>query len=279
MALSPLSAGLHVAATPIGNLGDVSDRLRAALAAADYVLCEDTRVTGRLLMAMGIDASLQPYHDHNGEHVRPRLLADLEAGKTLVLVSDAGTPLIADPGYKLVREARERGIGVFAIPGPSALTAALSIAGVPTNAFTFLGFLPPKTHARRARWDSLAGRDETLVAYETGPRLAACLDDLATSWGGDTKVVIARELTKRHEEVVEGDAAALAERYTDAPPKGEIVLIVPPRPVPALTEDDIDALMREALKTHRLKDAAAEVAAKTGRKRRDLYQAWLTKDA
>lgn len=272
-----LAPGLYVAATPIGNLGDVSARLRSTLAAADGVLCEDTRVTGKLLKALGVDAPLRPYHDHNGAAVRPRILEDLSAGKALVLVSDAGTPLIADPGFKLVKEAREAGISVFSVPGPSAVVAALSIAGVPTDHFSFHGFLPPKSAARQSRLAALKDRDETLIFYETGPRLGAALADLVTAMG-DVPVVVARELTKLHEEVVSDVAQTLADRYQDTPPKGEIVLIIPPRAPTEWSDEAVGSLMAEALETMSLKDASASVALQTGRKKRDLYQAWRKQD-
>jgi 16S rRNA (cytidine1402-2'-O)-methyltransferase len=268
-----LQAGLYVAATPIGNLGDVSARLKAVLAAADLVLCEDTRVAGKLLQALGIKRPLRPYHDHNGAQVRPGILDELATGKAYALISDAGTPLIADPGFKLVREARARGIAVFAVPGPCAAIAALSIAGVPSDRFSFQGFLPPRSGARQTRLAQLRDRDETLIFYETGPRLAAMLADIATVFG-DAQVVIGRELTKLHEEVVEGAATDLAARYAEATPRGEIVVIVSPAERAAADIGDADTLMREALATQSLKDAAAAVAARTGLKKRDLYQRW-----
>ncbi|WOI53523.1 16S rRNA (cytidine(1402)-2'-O)-methyltransferase [Parvularcula sp. LCG005] len=272
-----LAPGLYVAATPIGNLGDITRRLQQTLAAADEILCEDTRVTGKLLQALGIKTKMRAYHDHNGAAVRPQVLDAIEAGGALALVSDAGTPLIADPGFKLVREARERGLTVVAIPGPCAAIAALSIAGVPTDRFSFQGFLPPKSGARRTRLNALSSRGETLVFYETGPRIADCLRDIAATLG-DGPVLIARELTKLHEEVVEGDALSLADRYDETAPKGEIVLIVPARADVAMGDADVDRLMAEALETMSLKDASAHVASVTGRKKRDLYQRWLDQD-
>lgn len=271
--MTSLPPGLHVAATPIGNLKDVSTRLREALAEADLVLCEDTRVTGKLLASLGIKASLRPYHDHNGEKARPEILKDLEAGKKIVLVSDAGTPLIADPGYKLVHAARAANISVYTLPGPSALTAALSIAGVPTDAFGFAGFVPTRAGARRDKLKRFLDRGETAIFYETGPRLGTTLGEIANLFG-DVEVVIARELTKLHEEVVSGTAAVLSKQYTASPPKGEIVLIVPPLAAPLASDAEVDAMMETALKTMRLKEASAHVADRTGRKKRDLYQAW-----
>ena len=269
-----LAPGLYIAATPIGHLGDVTDRLRQVLTQADRVLCEDTRATGKLLAALGLRAkALTPYHDHNGAAARPVILDALANGEAIALVSDAGTPLIADPGYKLVKEARAHGHAIFAVPGPCAAIAALSIAGVPTDRFSFQGFLPPKSAARQRRLATLRGRDETLIFYETGPRLAATLSDMVTTLG-DGPVQIARELTKLHEETVDGHLSALAAQYHDTPPKGEIVIILPPQAAAPMTLEDADPLMQTALATMSLKDASAHVAAETGLKKRDLYQRW-----
>lgn len=276
MSKTPLAPGLYVAATPIGNLGDISSRLADTLTDADAVLCEDTRVSGRLLQALGIEAKLRPYHDYNGAAVRPGLLTELEGGASFALISDAGTPLISDPGYKLVSEARKKGISVFSVPGPCAAIAALSIAGAPTDRFSFLGFLPPKSGARQNALKEIADRSETLVFYETGPRLGKMLRDIETTLG-DRPVVIARELTKLHEETVEGSATDLAVRYEAAPPKGEIVVILPAHLPAAPSSEEVDSMMQEALRRLSLKDASEEVAAKTGRKKRELYQAWLGK--
>ncbi|MBB4657575.1 16S rRNA (cytidine(1402)-2'-O)-methyltransferase [Parvularcula dongshanensis] len=267
----PLAPGLYVAATPIGNLGDASARLLDVLRRADGVLCEDSRVTGKLLSAFGIENRLQPYHDHNGARVRPGVLDRLRSGAALVLVSDAGTPLVSDPGYKLVREVRAAGLRVHAVPGPSAPLAALMVSGAPSDRFSFHGFLPRTQKARRDLFTSLGGRDETLLFFETAPRLASALSDLADALGPRT-VSIARELTKRYEEVVEGEAAELAAAYEAAPPKGEIVLIVHPAEAAAPPdEESVDRQLREALRTHRVKDAAAFVAEATGLPRRGLY--------
>ncbi|MEM9232713.1 MAG: 16S rRNA (cytidine(1402)-2'-O)-methyltransferase [Pseudomonadota bacterium] len=270
----PLAPGLYVAATPIGNLGDVSRRLAETLAGVDVVLCEDTRISGRLLQNLGVEARLRPYHDHNGATVRPGILAALKDGAKIALISDAGTPLISDPGYKLVAEARDQGTDIFSVPGPCAAIAALSIAGVPTDRFSFLGFLPPKQGARQNALKAVADRQETLVFYETGPRLGKMLSDVRDVLG-DRPVQVARELTKLHEEVTSGMASALAAQYMDAPPKGEIVVVLPPADAPRITDSEVDDLMAEALQTLSLKDAAASVADRTGRKKRDLYQAWL----
>jgi len=264
-----LSPGLHVAATPIGHLGDVSARLRDALETADRIVCEDTRVTGKLLSALGLSGRpMAPYHEHNAEGMRPKILSELESGAAIILVSDAGTPLISDPGYKLVREARDLGVNVAAIPGPSALIAALSIAGAPTDAFSFMGFLPKGSGQRASLLNSLKDRTETLVFYETGPRIAASLQSI-TETLGPRPVAIARELTKRHEEVVEGTADVLAERYRDAPPKGEIVLII--HPGDAGDEVDLDALLTDLLDRESLRESARIAAEMTGRPRKECY--------
>lgn len=263
-----LDSGLHVAATPIGNLGDVSDRLKSALAGADRIVCEDTRVAGKLLNALGIEKPpLTAYHEHNAAQVRPGILDALDAGAAIVLVSDAGTPLISDPGYKLVREARERGLPVRAIPGPSALTAALSVSGAPTDRFSFLGFLPRTRAQRESALAGVAERRETLVAYETAPRLATSLAAIAETLG-NRRVSVARELTKLHEEVVEGPARELAQRYDKHPPKGEIVLLIHPgeREAP-----DLDTVLTALLEKESVREAAREAAARTGLPRKDCY--------
>ncbi|MEM1380074.1 MAG: 16S rRNA (cytidine(1402)-2'-O)-methyltransferase [Pseudomonadota bacterium] len=265
---SRLRPGLHVAATPIGNLGDVSTRLKQALEDADRILCEDTRVTGKLLSVLGIaKPPLTAYHEHNAETVRPIVLEALKQGAAIVLVSDAGTPLISDPGYKIVREARDLGIPVMAIPGPSALTAALSIAGAPTDRFTFIGFLPKGPGQKAAALTALADRSETLVAYETGPRLASTLAAIHEALGNRT-VSVARELTKLHEEVIEGDAAALSAQFSEAAPKGEIVLVIHPGGQEA---PDLDTVLAQLLETHSVREASKQAAALTGLPKKACY--------
>ena len=207
-------AGLHLVATPIGNLRDITLRALEVLAAADVIACEDTRVTRKLLDHYGIATPLTPYHDHNAAEARPKLLARLAAGAAVALVSDAGTPLVSDPGFKLVRAAREAGHAVTALPGASAVLAALAVAALPTDRFFFEGFLPPKEGQRRARIADLARIPATLVLFETGPRLAASLADLAAGLG-PREAAICRELTKLHEEVRRGDLAALAQRLRE----------------------------------------------------------------
>jgi 16S rRNA (cytidine1402-2'-O)-methyltransferase len=274
VAAPALTPGLHVVATPIGNLRDVTLRALEVLAAADLIACEDTRVTRKLLDHYGIATPLTPYHDHNAAEARPKLIARLAAGAAIALVSDAGTPLVSDPGFKLVRAAREAGLSVTTLPGASAVLAALMIAGLPTDRFFFEGFLPPKEGQRRSRIAELARIPATLVLFETGPRLAGALADLAAGLG-PREGAICRELTKLHEEVRRGDLATLARDTAGAAePRGEIILVVaPPDPQAAAVDAaDLDALLRRALERISVKDAVGEVAAVTGRPRREVYQ-------
>ena len=269
-----LAPGLYVVATPIGNLGDITLRALETLAAADLVACEDTRVTRKLIDRYAIATPLTPYHDHNAEAARPALLARLAAGAAVALVSDAGTPLISDPGFKLVRAARAAGCAVTALPGPSAVMAALAGAGLPTDRFFFEGFLPAKAGARAARVAELEHLPATLVLFETGPRLADSLAALAQGLG-DREAAICRELTKLHEEVRRGDLSALAAHYAgEAERRGEFVVVIAPPPAGAAapSADALDALLAGALDTSSLKDAVATVAEATGVPRRDVYQ-------
>jgi 16S rRNA (cytidine1402-2'-O)-methyltransferase len=266
--------GLHVVATPIGNLGDITLRALAALAGADVIACEDTRVTRKLLDRYGIVTPLTPYHDHNAASVRPKLLRRLADGEAIALVSDAGTPLVSDPGFKLVRAARDAGHAVTALPGASAPLAALAVAGLPTDQFFFAGFLPAKQAARRARIGELAGIPATLILFETGPRVAATLADLTVGLGA-REAALCRELTKLHEEVKRGDLASLAQHFAaeDSEIRGEIVLVIgPPTASSQPSPDEADALLRAALGRASLKDAVGEVALATGLPRRGLYQ-------
>ena len=267
-----LEAGLHIVATPIGNLGDVTLRALAALAGADLIACEDTRVTRKLLDRYGVRTPLTPYHDHNAAEARPKLLRRLGEGAALVLVSDAGTPLVSDPGYKLVRAAQDAGHSVNALPGASAVLAALAVAGLPTDQFLFAGFLPPKAGARRARIAELARIPATLVLFETGPRVAATLAGLAAGLGQQRDAALCRELTKLHEEIRRGDLKTLAEHYATEAPRGEIVLVIGPPAAEQPSAEDTDALLRDALGRTSLKAAVAEVAATTGLPRRQIYQ-------
>ena len=274
VAAPTLTPGLHVVATPIGNLRDVTLRALEVLAAADLIACEDTRVTRKLTDHYGIATPLTPYHDHNAAEARPKLIARLAAGAAVALVSDAGTPLVSDPGFKLVRAAREAGLSVTTLPGASAVLAALTVAGLPTDRFFFEGFLPAKEGQRRSRIAELARIPATLVLFETGPRLAGALADLAAGLG-PRDGAICRELTKLHEEVRRGDLATLARDTAGAAePRGEIILVVAPPDPQATAGDvaDLDALLRRALERVSVKDAVGEVAAVTGRPRREVYQ-------
>ncbi len=271
--VEPIAPGLHVVATPIGNLGDISFRALATLAAADLVVAEDTRVTKTLLAHYGVTTPLTAYHEHNADAVRPQLLARLEAGQALALVSDAGTPLISDPGFRLVGEALARAVPVTAVPGASAVMAGLMVAGLPTDRFFFEGFLPAKSAARRQRIARLAAVPGTLVFFEAPRRVAETLADLAAVLG-DRRAAMARELTKMFETVKRGTlpdlAAALA---AGDPPRGEIVLLVEPPAddAPALAPDALDERIRAALRTLSVKDAASVVAGETGQPRREVY--------
>ena len=265
-----LAPGLYIVATPIGNLGDLSPRAAAILARADVVAVEDSRVTAGLLRHIGVKRPMLPYHDHNAEAVRPGLVARM-ATEAVALVSDAGTPLISDPGYKLVRDARAAGHVVVTIPGPCAAVAALTLAGLPTDRFLFVGFLPSKAKARHDAIAEVAGIRATLVLYESGPRLAACLAALADGLG-DREAAVTREITKKFEEAVTGPLSTLAARYADAPPRGEIVVVIAPPgdPAPA-TEDDAEAALAEALTRLSPGQAASAVAKTLGLDRKALY--------
>ena len=266
------SPGLHIVATPIGNLGDITLRALKTLAGADMVAAEDTRHTGRLLQHFGIEAHLVRYDEHGAAAQRPRLLADLAEGRSVALVSDAGTPLISDPGYRLVREAREAGTAVHAVPGPAAPMAAASVSGLPTDSLLFAGFLPAKRTARVERIRALMAVPATLVFFEAPHRLAEALADLAEVLG-PREAAVARELTKRFEAVERAPLSELAERYAAHEAKGEIVLLVaPPQETGPLDEAEIDALLAAALAKLPASAAAADVAKATGLKRADLYK-------
>jgi 16S rRNA (cytidine1402-2'-O)-methyltransferase len=269
---SPLSAGLYIVATPIGNLGDVTLRALAMLAGADAILAEDTRVSRTLLARYGIETPLSPYHEHNAAEARPRALRRIAEGEALALISDAGTPLISDPGYKLVAEAVAQGLPVTAAPGPSAALAALCLAGLPTDRFYFEGFLPPKRAARRERINALAAAPGTLIFYEAPGRVAETLADLALELG-PRRAAVARELTKLHEEVRRGALDKLAAEYSAGEaPRGEIVIVVGAAEARApISEDALDRDIADALATLSVKDAAAAVAAKHGLPRRRVY--------
>ena len=266
-----LPPGLYIVATPIGNLSDLSPRAAATLSAADVIAVEDSRVTAKLLSHIGIKKPMLPYHDHNADRVRPELLARMRDG-AVALVSDAGTPLISDPGYKLVRDARAAGIAVTTIPGPSAVVSALTLAGLPTDRFLFAGFLPPKGGPRATAIAELAPIRATLIFYESGPRLAAALTALRDGLG-DRPAAVAREISKKFEETATGSLSELAARYAEAPPKGEIVIVVgPPGEAEAAGEEDIDAALREAMSRLSPSRAAAEVAETLKVPRRLAYE-------
>mgnify|MGYP002780122557 FL=1 len=266
----PLAPGLYIVATPIGNLSDLSPRAADILAHADLLAVEDSRVTAKLLRHIGVKRPMLAYHDHNADRVRPQLLARM-AGGSVALVSDAGTPLISDPGYKLVREARAAGHAVTTVPGPCAAIAALTLAGLPTDRFLFAGFLPAKARARADAIAELAGVRATLVFYESGPRLGATLAALAEALGA-REAAVAREISKAFEETVTGTLPALAARYAEAGPKGEIVVVVgPPGEAAPPEEDAVVSALREALTRLPTAKAAGEVAKATGMDRRELY--------
>lgn len=272
-----LAPGLYVVSTPIGHLDDITIRALKTLAAADAIFCEDTRVTRVLLDRYQIKTRLFSYHEHNAVKQRPKILERLEAGEAIALVSDAGTPLVSDPGYKLVEDVATAGIPVFPIPGPSALTAALTTAGLPTDTVVFLGFLPQKGGPRRRRIETFARQPTSLVLYESPNRLAQTLIDLADICGPERAAVVCRELTKRFETVVRGTLAELCEAFPpDSKVKGEIAVVVGPPEEDATSEEDAEALLAAALERLPAGKAAAEVARVTGRERRDLFQLALT---
>ncbi len=268
-----LAPGLYLVATPIGNLADISLRALAVFRTADRIYCEDTRVTGKLLRRYRIATPLEPYHDHNAEAVRPAVLAALRRGERVALVSDAGTPLVSDPGYKLVRAAIAEDLPVTAIPGASAALCALLVSGLPPDRFLFAGFLPRQASARRRALMGWAGSDATLIFYEAPPRLAAALADMAEIFG-PRSAAVARELTKLHEEVRRGRLGDLARHYCQAgPPRGETVIVVAPPPAPAPPgEAEIDQRLRAAVAAGGVREAAARLAAETGLPRQALYR-------
>ncbi len=268
---SPLP-GLYIVATPIGNLGDISARAAATLASADVIAAEDTRVTAKLLSHLGLRVPMTPYHDHSDERARAALVARMES-EVVILVSDAGTPLISDPGYKLVRDARAAGRHVTTLPGPCAAIAAITLSGLPSDRFLFAGFLPNKAKARADTIAEFAALRSTLVFYESGPRLAAALGALAEGLG-NREAAVAREISKLYEECVTGTLSELAARYADAPPKGEIVIVVgPPGEAVAEEVDDatLDAALRAAMADRPVAQAAKAVAKRYGLDRHEVY--------
>ncbi len=268
---APLPSGLYLVATPIGNLRDITLRALDALAAADMIVCEDTRVTGKLLAAYDIDSRMLSYNDHNAAKARGPVLEALSGGGRVVLVSDAGMPLISDPGYKLVRDALDLGLPVTSLPGANAPLTALQLSGLPSDAFAFLGFLPPKAVARQKRlkvWRDLPG---TLILFETGPRLCESLADMLAVWG-DRPAAVLRELTKMYEEGRRDTLARLLDHYREhGAPKGEIVVVVGTAAAQALSDEELQGRLRTALQTMSVRDAAAAVAAETGAAKKALY--------
>jgi 16S rRNA (cytidine1402-2'-O)-methyltransferase len=266
-----LPPGLFIVATPIGNAGDITLRALEILRGVDLIACEDTRVSAKLLTIHDVQTRRLAYHDHNAEHVRPLLLARLNAGERVALISDAGTPLVSDPGFKLVRAAVAAGVPVHAAPGASALLTALVLSGLPSDRFLFAGFLDAKSAARRRELAELAGLRATLVFYESAQRLARSLADMAETLG-DRPAAVARELTKLHETVARGSLAELATDPALAAPKGEVVVVIGPPAEEAATAEDAEAALAEALTRLSPADAAREVAGATGLARRDLYR-------
>jgi 16S rRNA (cytidine1402-2'-O)-methyltransferase len=267
-----LAPGLYLVATPIGNLGDITLRALAVLRSVDRIFCEDTRVTRTLAARYGISTPLEAYHDHNAEQLRPVILAALLRGKRVALVSDAGTPLVSDPGYKLVRAAIAEDLPVTAVPGPSAVLTGLVLSGMPPDAFLYAGFLPPKQVARRSALARWAAVDATLIFFESPARLAKALADMAGVFG-NRGAAVSRELTKLHEEVRRGRLTDLADHYrSEGPPRGEVVVVIgPPEPI-ELDQTEIDRRLRAALTELGVRDAAARLAAETGLPRGDLYR-------
>ena len=265
-----LPAGLYLVATPVGNLGDITLRALATLARADVLYCEDTRHSGILLAHFSISRPLRPYHEHNAQRERPRILSELAAGRSVALVSDAGTPLVSDPGYKLVREALDAGHRVVSLPGPSALLAALTSAGLATDTFLFAGFLPPRQNARRARLAQLRDVPATLVLFEAPSRLADCLADIDAVLGSRSAAV-ARELTKLHEEVRRGTPAELARWAAQARPRGEVVVLVGPPAAATVTDEAIAAKLTPMLSVMSLSEAARAAADDLGVAKARVY--------
>src|ERR1700736_225530 len=263
--------GLYLVATPIGNLGDITLRALETLAGVDIIACEDTRITRRLTERYAITALLKPYHEHNAALARPKILERLAEGASIALVSDAGTPLISDPGFKLVREVCAAGFPVIALPGPSSVLTALSVAALPTDRFFFEGFLPPKATARRARLTELSRIDATLVMFESGNRVQDTLSDLAGIMG-TRDAAICREMTKLHEDIRRAPVAELARSADTLETRGEFVLVIgPPSGGQIMAEDELDDLLRSSLQRDSVRDAVAHAVELSGRPRREIY--------
>ena len=275
---SALAAGLYIVATPLGHARDITLRALDVLAAADMIYCEDTRNSAKLLAYHGIKTPTAAYHEHNGAKARPKILGALAAGQKLALISDAGTPLISDPGMKLVRAVRAAGHAVTAIPGASAPIAALSVSGLPSDRFTFVGFLPPKSAARQSALENLkAARGGTLVVFEAARRLPALLDDIAAVYGA-CDICVARELTKKFEEVKSGSLDELRAHFAGQAPRGEITVLIAPPPETALGAAEIDAMLVDAMAAMSRRDAVQAVAETSGQSRRTIYARALMLD-
>ena len=274
----PLAPGLYVVATPIGNLGDITVRALATLAAAETVLCEDTRTSGKLMERFAIKTRLSPYHEHNAQKARPHILERLQQGGTIALISDAGMPLVSDPGYRLVKEAVERGIPVTACPGPSAVLTGLALSGLPTDRFLFAGFVPQKQGERKRLFEEFSKLKVTLIFFESPHRIVETLQDLSTALPGRA-VAVTRELTKLHEEVLRGTADIIAAQLAGRPSvKGEITLLVgPPVEEEAVSDADLDQAITEALADMPASKAASEVAKRFNLNRGDIYQRILAR--
>ncbi len=270
LAAAPLAAGLYIVSTPIGNLGDISIRALFTLAAADMVVCEDTRHSRKLFSAYGIGRKLETYHDFSGEKDRARILEALREGKSVAVISDAGTPLIADPGFKLVRAAVAEGFSVFPVPGSSALLSALVASGLPSDQFFFGGFLPQKETAKRKALEALRDVAGTVILYETTSRIEAALAVLDEIFP-DREIAIARELTKMHETLARGTAAALLEQVKRNAPKGELVILIAPGEPRTASEADIEVALRKALKRESVKEAVEKVAMDLGVGKKKVY--------
>jgi 16S rRNA (cytidine1402-2'-O)-methyltransferase len=266
----PLAPGLYLVATPIGNLGDITLRALSVLSRADIVYCEDTRHSAKLLQHYAISARTRPFHDHNEGRESDRVIGELKSGKSIAIISDAGTPLLSDPGFKLVRAATADEIPVVAIPGPSALLAALTTSGLPTDAFFFAGFLPAREAARRTRLAELSAIRSAIVFYEAPHRVPETIADMAQLLGS-RYAVVARELTKLHEEVVRGTLPELAEATSQQSLKGEVVIIVGPERERAVSDETLKEQLDNALKTMSLKDAAKAVADEFGVPKTRVY--------
>ncbi len=274
---TPLKPGLYLVATPIGNLGDITIRALSVLARADVILCEDTRHSRTLLAHFGITTTARPYHEHNAERERPRVLRELEGGARIAIISDAGTPLVSDPGWKLVRAGIDAGHHVEALPGASASLTALSVAGQPSDTFLFAGFLSPKAGARRSRIAELKGVPATLIFFEAPSRVPETLADLAAGLG-DRPAALARELTKLHEEVRRAGLSELAGELDGASVKGEVVIVVGPPQKAEVTDDDILERLATALKEMSLRDASKMVAEALGVPKSRVYELGLRRD-